>query len=301
MFGGGSSGSGGGGRRQQRPLFSGDGGGQGQEKSQEPPSKDDPTGLVMLGSSKFPDARAKHAWLILFFHGDMFYNDAKTKNYVSTARQISEGLLKKAKNKKNDTTFKVGAIDCSGGMKFCHAKLSHDGQGVEFPVFATVLNGNIRVITDAESRQGAKKLHDRITDSLLQIEGLVLNVNTAQDIESMLLESSPAPGHPGIAILLLTNKSKTSSLYASLAYRHRQDGFAAFGVSHRNKLQLRNKVFSADEGPLLLALIDNYERVEKYDGASFDSTSISNWLDELTKRYFKSKLSSDRRRKKHRA
>lgn len=300
-------GGGGGGGRKNRPRTGMDGGGK-EKRSQDsrPPSKDDPSGLVLLGQAKFPDVRAKHAWLILFYHHDMYTDqDVKTRQYVSMARELSEGLLKKAKNKKNEMIFKVGAIDCSGdrgeAMKFCHSKISQNGKGVAFPVFATVLNGDVRVITEDGALQNARTLHDRTTYSLLKIEGLVVNVDSAEDVQSRLLASSPTPGHPCIAILLLTDKSKTSPLYASLAYRHRQDGFAAFGEIRGNNLQLRNKQFSVEEYPLLLALIGNDEKVEKYNGALSDSESISNWLNGLAKRYFKSKSKRDSRRTTQRA
>ena len=39
---------------------------------------------------------------------------------------------------------------------------------------------------------------------------------------------------------------------------------------------------------MLLALIGDYERVEKYSGRSFDSKGISKWLNDLARRYFKS-------------
>jgi hypothetical protein len=254
--------------------------------------KNDPSGLALLGQAKFPDAHAKHAWLILFFHDEMYSDDGKTRQYVSMARHLSEGLLKKAKNEKNDMIFRVGAVDCSGdrgkAMTFCHSKLSPDGKGVEFPVFTTVLNGDVRIIKDGAALQSAKTLHDRTTKSLLGIEGLIINVSSAQDVESSLLAYSPTPGHPGISILLLTDKSKTSPLYASLAYRHRQDGFAAFCESRGNTFEFRNKKFSQEDYPVLLALIGDYERVEKYSGRSFDSKGISKWLNDLARRYFKS-------------
>jgi len=207
----------------------------------------------------------------------MHSDDGKTRHYVSMARHLSEGLLKKAKNEKNDMIFRVGAVDCSGdrgkAMIFCHSKLSPDGKGVELPVFATVLNGDVRLIKDGAALQSAKTLHDHTAKLLLGVEGLIINVNSAQDVESSLLAYSPTPGHPGISILLLTDKSKTSPLYASLAYRHRQDGFAAFGVSRGNNFEFRNKKFSQEDYPVLLALIGDYERVEKYQPPETDTQS----------------------------
>mmetsp|Transcript_135 Transcript_135/g.306 ORF Transcript_135/g.306 Transcript_135/m.306 type:complete len:332 (-) Transcript_135:154-1149(-) len=260
-----------------------------EQQPQESPTvytKDDPSGVVPLGKSRFPDTRAKHAWLMLFYDRDSFEHDATTKSYVSQAKQISEGVLKKAKNVKNGMIFKVGAVDCSGGSaadQFCQKKL---GEDVELPAFATVLNGSVNVITDKAALRTAKKLHDHTTDALLKIEGLIVNVNSVQHIQSRLLASSPAPGHPSIAILLFTDKYETSPLYASLAYRHRHDGFAAFGESRGGNLQL-GKRFGVKKYPMLVAFVGSAEKVVQYDGGSLDLESLSEWLEGLSKKHFK--------------
>lgn len=277
-------------------------GGRGQQRQQptQPPPvlKDDPSGVVPLGKSKFPDSRSKHVWLMLFYDKDKYEQDEKSNRYVAQAKQLSEGLLKKAKNVKNGMIFKVGAVDCSGdAFKFCQWKL---GKDIELPVFATVLNGRVDVVTDDSALRSAKKLHDYTTDSLLKIEGLIVNVNSVQHIQSRLLASSPTAGHPSIAIVLFTDKYETSPLYASLAYRHRQDGFAAFGES-RGKNQQLAKQFSVKKYPLLVACIGNEEKVERYDGTSLDSESLSKWLNGLSKKYFKSQSRNDSRRKAERA
>jgi len=272
-----------------------------QQPTQTPPlfSKDDPSGVVPLGKAKFPDTRSKHPWLMLFYDKDMHQKDEKTKQFVSQAKQLSEGVLKKAKGVKNGMIFKVGAVDCSSGdaLRFCQSKLGND---VTLPTFATVLNGSVDVVTDDSALRSAKKLHDHTTGSLLKMEGLVVNVNSLQHIQSRLLASSPTTGHPSIAVVLFTDKYETSPLYASLAYRHRLDGFAAFGESRGKNLNL-GKQFSIKEYPTLVAFVDNEEKVERYDGISLDSESLSKWLNGLSKKYFKTQSRNDSRRKKQRA
>lgn len=301
-FGGGGGFPGGGGFNFQNmagmggmPNFGGMGGGGGgqqqkQQRSSTPVvSKNDPSGLVPLGKSKFPDVHAAHPWLILFYDRDMFEQDSTTKQYMAQAKQLSEIVLQKAKNVKNGMIFKVGAVDCNGdALRFCQSKL---GKGVKLPAFATVLNGSVSVVSDDGVLQSAKKLHDHTTDSLLKIEGLILNVNSVQHIQSRLFASSPAPGHPSIAILLFTDKYATSPLYASLAYRHRQDGFVAFGESRGKNMEL-GKRFSVTNFPTLVALISGVEKVERYSGASLDLESLSSWLNGLSKKYFRSQSSS---------
>ena len=270
-------------------MGGGMGGQQGQRRQQQQQAapiftKNDPSGVVPLGKAKFPDARAKHAWLLLFYDKDNHQQDATTQKYVSLAKQLSEVVLKKAKNNKNGMVFKIGAIDCSGeAMRFCQKKL---GKNRDLPSFATVLNGSVNTITDADAIKNAKSLHDHTTDSLIKIEGLIVNVNSLQHVKSRLLASSPTPGHPSIAILLLTDKYETSSLYASLAYRHRLDGFAAFGESRAKNLELAKK-FQVKKYPQLIALIGSEEKVERYESEAMDGESLSKWLGKLSNKYFK--------------
>lgn len=257
-----------------------------QQQQQAPPplfKKDDPSGVVPLGKAKFPDARAKHAWLLLFYDKNN-QQDGKTEKYASLAKQLSEVVLKKAKNAKNGMVFKVGAIDCSGdAMKFCQKKL---GKNNDLPSFATVLNGSVNAVTDTEVLNNAKSLHDHTTDSLIKLENLIVNVNSVQHVQSRMLASSPTPGHPNISILLLTDKYETSPLYASLAYRHRQDGFAAFGESRAKNLELAKK-FNVKKYPQLIALIGSEDKVERYESEAMDGESLSKWLDRLSTKYFK--------------
>mmetsp|Transcript_28866 Transcript_28866/g.58230 ORF Transcript_28866/g.58230 Transcript_28866/m.58230 type:complete len:537 (-) Transcript_28866:114-1724(-) len=281
--------------------FGGFGGGGPRGRPQdEPPvfSKNDPSGVVPLGSAKFPDSKSKHAWLIFFYDKNMAQRDATTEQYISQAKQLSEAVLKKAQNKKNGMIFKVGAVDCSGDtMKFCKSKL---GKGVDPPAFATVFNGDVRVIDDNDTLRSVKKLHDHTTEALLGIENLIVNVNSVQHIQSRMLASSPPPGKTSVAILLLTDKYETSPLYGSLAYRHRRDGFAAFGESRAANLQMAKK-FGVKKYPHLVALIGSEEKIEKYSG-SLDAESLSKWLDNLSKKYISSKSSgSSSNRRKQRA
>ena len=292
--GGGGGGAGGfpgmGGFEQMFQGMGGMGGQQGQRRQQQPPrqvppifEKNDPSGVVPLGKAKFPDARAKHAWL-LFFYDKNNQQDATTQKYVSLAKQLSEVVLKKAKNKKNSMVFKVGAIDCSGeAMRFCQKKL---GKSSDIPSFATVLNGSVNAITDTEILKNAKSTHDHTTESLIQLEGLIINVNSVQHVQSRLLATSPTPGHPNISILLLTDKYETSSLYASLAYRHRHDGFVAFGESRAKNLELGKK-FQIKKYPQLIALIGGEDNVERYTSEAMDGESLSRWLNKLSSKYFK--------------
>lgn len=224
---------------------------------------------------------------------------SSTPQYISLAKQVSEGVLKKAKNNKNAMTFRVGAVNCHSGeaTRFCQRKL---GLEVELPVFATVINGSLKIISDANTLRNAKNMHDHTADALLKIEGLVVNVNNMQHIKSRMLSTSPTPGHPSIAIVLFTDKYETSSLYASLAYRHRHDGFAAFGESRGSNAQL-GKQFGVEKYPTLVALVGSEKTVEKYPGKSLDLESLSNWVTSVKNKHFKSQSSGSDNRKRSRA
>jgi len=253
--------------------------------------------VVPLGKPKFPTASSKYAWLLLFYDKDKAQRDRTTKQYVSLAKELSEVVLKKAKHVKNGVIFKVGAVDCSGkSLQFCQSKL--DTQGLDLPVFATVLSGTVGIVDD---NTNTKTLHEYATRALLK-EGSIVNINSVQHIQSRLLAYSPTPGHPTVAIMLLSEKYEPSPLYASLAYRHRADGFASFGESRGKNLQL-GRQFSVKTYPLLVALFGNeekMERFERYNGSSMDSESLSIWLNGLTKKHFKSQFKNNRKKKPRR-
>ncbi|KAL3804377.1 hypothetical protein HJC23_011305 [Cyclotella cryptica] len=277
--------------------FTGRGGGtQGQRDGQRsrkpeeaPPafSKDDESGVVSLGERKFPDARSKHAWLIYFYDKNNVSRDPTTREYVAVAKQLSKTLLRKAKGKKDAMMFKVGAVDCSGNTNgFCESKL---GSGVKVPTFAIVLNGKVDIIPEDDRLNDAKFFHDKTIEALLNMKGLLANINSIQHVKTRLLGSSPRPGQTTVAILLLTEKYDTSSMFRSLAYRHRRDGFV-FGESRAKNLQL-GKEFNVSSRPYphLLAIIGNSEShvVERFDGESMDLDSLSRWTDAIGKKHFK--------------
>ena len=300
MFGGGGSGGGGfgggGGGFDFGSMFGGGAGGGGQQKQK--PQKSDSvfgtSGVVPLGKPKFPDANAKHAWLILFYDVQM----SGTQEYISTAKELSEGLLRKAKSK-NSMVFKVGAVDCSTQNKhFCKTKLGKrpEGDGVNLPRFATVFNGKVQAIAASKSAS-AKTLHDHTTSALQRIDGLVLNINSMKHVKERLLSASGTPGHPTVSILLLTDKYETPPIYTSLSYKHRFDGFVGFGESKRSNAELA-KQFDVTEYPTLLALVGSTPLVDTYSGKSFDLESLSKWIDGLSKKHFKKSTSSSGNRKK---
>lgn len=283
MFGGGG---GGGASFDFGSMFGGGGGQQRQQRQQQQQKKpeaifkkDDPSGVVPLGRPKFPDAKAKNAWLVLFYEREQAQRDSTTQQYISHAKQISEGVMKKAKSK-NGVIFKVGAVDCSADKMFCEKKL---GKSVGIPRFAVVLNGNVQAI-DKATASSAKKLHDRTVQGMNSMDGLVVNVNSMKHVKERLLSSSGKRGKPIVSILLLSDKYETSPIYSALSYKHRHDGFVGFGESRGSNLAL-GKDFEVKKYPTLVALVGNTPLVEAYTGDSFDLESLSKWV-EYTKKVY---------------
>lgn len=288
------------------------GGGGPQQKKEPTPVflKDDPSGVVPLGKAKFPDARAKHAWLLLFYDKERAEEDPTTRQRVALAKKLSAGVLKKAKGVKNGMIFKVGAVDCSGGeeaLRFCRQQLAADDAVI--PAFATVLDGSVDAVTDAAVLGDARKLHDHVTAAMLHVDTPIVNVNSLEHVRARLLAAAPAaPRRPTAAVLLLTDKYETSPLYASLAYRHRRDGFAAFGESRGASLDLA-KAYGVKKYPTLLVLVKPPAvpglppfppEVRRYEGAAMDAESLSAWLDKMAGEFLGSR-SDDKRRKKQKA
>jgi hypothetical protein len=241
------------------------------------------SGVVPLSHEKFPDAGSKHVWLIYFYDKNIVSRDPTTKEYVDVAKQLSSTLLKKAKGKKDGVTFKVGAVDCSRDQKaFCESKLGAS----KTPTFATMLNGYLDVIPEDDFLKDVRHFHEKTIEKLSKIEGLVMNVNSVQHIQTRLLGSSPSPGKKTVAILLFTDKYETPIMFKSLAYRHRRDGFV-FGESRAKNLQL-SKEFNVKKYPTVLAIIgdSDSQSVEKFEG-ELDSDSISKWIDTVGKKHFK--------------
>ena len=262
----------------------------------EPPREETPpvfekyndAGVVPLVPSRYPDSHSKHAWLIFFYNKESVKEKEQSQKLVDLVNELSTKVLEKAKGNKDVMTFKVGAVDCYGveEVDFCKSKL---GEKATVPAFATVLNGNTQVVEDKKALTTIKKLHDYVTSKILAMDGLVINVNSMPHIETRLLGSSSTPDHPNIAILLLTDKYETSPLYASLAYRHRHDGFAAFGESRGSNVVL-GREFSVKSYPRLIALVDEENEdlwAEPYEGKAMDGGSLSKWLKSLAETHFK--------------
>jgi hypothetical protein len=121
----------------------------------------------------------------------------------------------------------------------------------DLPLFVFVIDGELKLLKDEEvsaSSLGPKFLHDLVIENLPQ--HLIQNINNLPQIDDRLLGN----GKVG-AVLLLTDKYETSSMYSSLAYQFRH-GSLTFGESRAKNLKLA-QTFGVKKYPTLVALVPN--------------------------------------------
>jgi len=257
------------------------GGGARQQAEELFPTRDSP--VSRLGKTKFPDSKAKHFWLVIFYSNDS-----------SDCAQIAPEVKKLAQGLKG--TVKVGAVNCEKEKSFCQRQGAKD-----IPSFAFVkIDGTLDFYDTNKKTPNAKKLHE-FSMSKLPYD-LIQNVNNIAHIQQRLLQETKK-SKP--AILLLTDKYDTSALYVSLAYEFR-DKFI-FGESRAKNLAL-SKEFGVKKYPLLLALFPSKTRtnnngidkpeVMKYDGP-IKGEKISRWINTIynEKNKIKKKKNTSRSRR----
>jgi hypothetical protein len=190
-------------------------------------------------------------------------------------------------------SFKVGAVDCGRSKRpalFCADK------GVEkdhVPRFALVVNGKLTFLEEKDVIPSAKALHDFCVDNMPR--DLIQNINHVSQVEHRLLGNVKKT-----AVLLLTDKYETSTLYMTLAYQYRSNFI--FGESRAKNLGL-SKEFGVKKYPLLIAIVKERGREKwgeyqliRYEGP-IKGTEISQWLDSLQKQKKTATPKKKRRRK----
>mmetsp|Transcript_126520 Transcript_126520/g.366254 ORF Transcript_126520/g.366254 Transcript_126520/m.366254 type:complete len:486 (+) Transcript_126520:137-1594(+) len=277
MFGAGGGGFGGPGAGGRRGPGAGAGFGGGGGRAPQDLFPKGKSKVAKLGKPKFPDQKSKHMWLIMF--------------YAPTSRESQQAAsnLEKLAEKKN-LAYKVGAVDClmsDRETKFCKEKGIDIG---DLPQFAFVLDGKLIMLKDDEndlpaSGLGPKFLHEMVLDNMPQ--HLIQNINNIPQMEERLFSNG------GAAVLLLTDKYETSSMYYSLAYQYRSTSIQ-FGESRAKNLKLA-QTFGVKKYPTLLAFVpssvagsqgekynDEY-RLLTFTGDAKKKENIIKWLDGISK------------------
>ena len=240
--GGGGGFPGGGGGRQAQELF---------------PKGGD---VAPLGKAKFPDAKSKFLWLVVFYDN----NDQDCVNAQPTVVQLA---------KKTKGTFKVGAVNCGRSQAeadFCASKV--DVQAL--PAFGMIVDGEFSAMEQGRM-PSAKKLHDFAVEKMPF--HLVQNINHVSHVNGRLM-ASVTKERKSAAILLLSDKYETSPLYASLAYQYRKN--FVFGESRAKNLALA-KEFKVKKYPTLVVISG---KIDKYDG-EMKPDALMKWLDDLEERF----------------
>jgi curved DNA-binding protein CbpA len=268
-----SQGGGGGGSGGAHRFSGGFGGGSGfggfggQQQQQGAPELFPKEGkVVRLGKPKFPDKSSKYIWFVVFYSND------------SPASQQAKPQVDALAEK---SAFKVGSVDCGRDAQFCVQ------QGVDvqdLPRFACVVDGKVHFMEniDHTSIPSARAMHEFVVNL---IPNKVQNVNHVVQIHERLLANSNKP-----AVLLLTEKYETSSLYMNLAHQYRSS--CTFGES-RAKNVIMAKEFHVQKYPLLLMIFPNKKSkikggekwgdshtIVKYSG-KMTQEDISAWLDSM--------------------
>jgi curved DNA-binding protein CbpA len=240
-------------------------------------SKQSTPDIAKLGSPKFPNAKSKHLWLIVFYDN------------VTPACAKAKPLLETLAAKKAVLSFQLGAMDCGKSQaetRFCVA------QGIDvnsLPAYAFVVDGKVQVYNEKDTSISAKDLYDFSLKHMPQ--HLIRNINHPSQIAERLMPSAKS----SISVLLLTDKYETSALYQSLAYKYRREG-VTFGECRAKNLKVAQAVpgGGVKKYPLLLALVprgqgddawgDDTMDVIRYTGSVKSSADISHWLDQVAAR-----------------
>jgi hypothetical protein len=221
--------------------------------------------VTKLGKPKFPDANSKNLWLIMFYHPQ---------------DQASHGAADDLEIVASKSAFKVGAVDCSHPREssFCVETI---GKSDEFPQFAFVVNGQV-ILHDNPRGVTAKGLHEFVVEHIPP--NLVQNINHKSQLSERLMNKKHKQA---AAVLLLSDKYDTSTLYYALAYQFRST--FVFGESRAKNLELA-KEFGVKKYPLLVAFVPKGTGKEKYNNdydivryqGAVKQEEVTKWLNETS-------------------
>ena len=262
--------------------------------------------VAKLGKPKFPDRRSKNMWLIIFYANDNTESRKVSEKYNTLAGQ-------------KNLPYRLGAVDCrmsSREENFCSEK------GIDIatlPKFGFVVDGELITYNDYESqRSSTKDFHSFCMSNMPK--QYINNINNLPQLDERLLLSSSSSfikkSSSMPAVLLLTNKFETSSMFYSIAYYFRND--FTFGESRGKNLKL-SQTFAVKKYPTLVSfvplsmsgvIISNTNIVEKYNDTygvvryigSLKKDAIISWLEKIKTDLVKArkKIKNNRNRNRNR-
>ncbi|MGK3747013.1 MAG: curved DNA-binding protein CbpA [Bacillariaceae sp.] len=229
------------------------GGGQQQQQQQQkkrPTAQPDlfPKGeshVAKLGRPKFPDKKSRNMWLIMFYANDNKESRQVSEKYETLAAQ-------------SNLPYKVGAVDCrlsEREEKFCAEK---GIDSAKLPSFSLVIDGKLITYDEYVYRSSSSKaFHTFCMENMPK--QYINNINNLPQMEERLLFTSASNPNLNIknrsslpAVLLVTDKYETSSMFYSLSYYFRKD--FVFGESRAKNLKL-SQAFAVKKYPTLVAFV----------------------------------------------
>jgi len=274
-------------------------GGKGQQQQKKNPHPDIfPKGksrVARLGKPKFPNKKSKNMWLIMFYANDNKESREVSKIYESLAAQ-------------SNLPYKVGAVDCRMSPR---EKIFCADRGIDsakLPSFSLVIDGKIITYADYDYRSSSSKaFHTFCMDNIPK--KYINNINNIPQMEERILFQSASNPNPNIknrsslpAVLLVTDKYETSSMFYSIAYYFRNDFI--FGESRAKNLKL-SQAFAVKTYPTLIAFVplSSGRSKEKYNDkygfirytGSLKKEKIITWLGKIKIDIAKGKKNSRRK------
>jgi len=259
MFGNGGSGG-----RKHGSKFGSKGQGRPKPKPELFP-KNSSSGIAPLGKVKFPDASSKYLWIVTFY-----VNDSKKCHDMKDDLVKFEAAIK--------GTFKVGAVNCDrspADKEFCRR---HGIDIRNLPVFGIVVRGNLSIY-DKGGSPSMKALHSFAIDKVPF--DLVRMCNAPKWVDERLHDEAKKHKKLG-SILLLTDKYETSSRFASVAYRFREQFI--FGESRAKTLSMA-QYYNVKKYPTLIAFIPSKSsktgKMKEMRLEDAQSQDIGKWIDTI--------------------
>lgn len=197
-------------------MFGGGGGGgfgqqQRQQQHQQPsePMYEKKSGVANLREDKFPDANAKHVWMVEFYTPWCGHCKNLKPEYVALAREL-QGYAK------------VGAVDCTDEERLCE---EHGIKG--YPTLKLFYEGG------SVPYEGGRTMRDMKEFVLGHIPGTSLyNVRQPKSVASVVAEA--AKKKTNMAAIYLTESESASAIGRAVSFQLRKD--LAFGESRGAKV-----------------------------------------------------------------
>ncbi|GMH71086.1 hypothetical protein TL16_g05566 [Triparma laevis f. inornata] len=244
-------------------MFGGGGGGGGQRRQQAAPPVKERTHsdlfsshVSKLSSTKFPDSKSKHIWLIIYHYKQQSLSDLTTEL-----------------NDKMSHFLKIGGVICDGkkNVKICGSK----PKGNTGAKISIVVNGEEVFFEDPNPKNPRTKDIYLFALNNLPKKG-VIDVNRSSDITSKLFVVGDK------AVILLTDKYDLSLKYVSQSYKYRNGNGVKFGVSRGKNLEL-GRFFKVKKYPVVVYVEkDNSENgfkvLKRWEGGGEE---LGNWLGEV--------------------